>query len=129
MVLRAILLIVSLTALLGLHAASVSPEHDWYNTFWWLDIVMHFAGGLWVAFFFLTIMPLGRSFFLVVFAACVGVVWEALEYFLNVPFFGVGEARFADSLWILDTLSDLFFDILAASIAAIVKYRYTKVNV
>ncbi len=122
-------LLLSLVAILGLHAASIMPEYDWYNQFWWLDWILHFAGGAWVASLFLVVRANTQSLTVIGFVFFVGIGWEVLEYMFSVPFFGVGEASFSDSLWILDTLMDLFFDVSAAVLVVMLANRYTKSNV
>lgn len=129
MAFRLILLSLSLVAILGLHMVSITAEYNWYNEFWWLDWILHFAGGAWVAVFSLVFKRRAQPLAVVAFAFFVGIGWEVLEYVFNVPFFGVGEASFGDSLWILDTLMDLFFDVSAAMLVALLANRYTKGNV
>ena len=129
MALRIALLLISLIAILGMHVASISPEHDWYNSFWWLDLILHFAGGAWVACLFLAFARNANPFVVVLFTVIAALLWELLEYQYNVPFFGVGEASFADSLWILDTIIDVALAITAATIVAVLASRYTKRNV
>lgn len=86
-------------------------------------------GGAWVAYLFLVLRRRARPIAIISFVFLIGIGWEVLEYMFNVPFFGVGEASFADSLWILDTLMDLFFDVIAAMLVAVFANRYTKGNV
>lgn len=129
MAFRVYALLLSLVAILGLHAVSIMPQYNWYNQFWWLDWILHFAGGAWMTLFFLVLRPRTQSLVVIGFVFFVGIGWEMLEYMFSVPFFGVGEASFADSLWILDTLMDLFFDVSAAMLVAVFANRYTKGNV
>ncbi|MEK7650133.1 MAG: hypothetical protein AAB367_04235 [Patescibacteria group bacterium] len=129
MALRIALFLISLVAILGMHVASISPERDWYNSFWWLDLVLHFAGGAWVACLFLVFVRYTNPLAVIFFATIVALCWEILEYQYNVPFFGVGEASFADSLWILDTIIDIALAVTAATIVAVLASRYTKHNV
>lgn len=93
----------------------------WYWTYWWLDILMHFLGGLLVGFavlwFFFSpsrhAMTFGVGRALVVILASVivvGVLWEAWEAYAGI-------IRWPDE-W-LDSMFDVFSDI-AGSLAALV---------
>ncbi len=90
---------------------------------------MHFVGGAWVACLLILSAPRAGFLYIVCSTIFVGVFWEALEYIFNVPFFGVMEASFADSLWILDTMTDIALAVVAATIVAIFHRVYTKHNV
>ena len=105
---------------------------------WWLDVVLHFLGGLWLAVlgwwylfaykYFPEIKSRGFSgdlisgtgWILVVglisFAVFAGVLWEFFEfswdYFLAKPY----SAELAQPS-LEDTLSDLFFDLVGALVA------------
>jgi hypothetical protein len=129
MVFRFGALLLSLTVILGLHVISVTTEYNWYNQFWWLDWMLHFAGGAWAAYLFIVLSRYRQLLAVVSFVFLVGIGWEVLEYMFDVPFFGVGEASFSDSLWILDTLKDLFCAVAAALLVALLANRYTKDNV
>lgn len=126
---RIALLGIALIVILGIHTLGITPERNWYNQFWWLDWILHFAGGAWVALMYVVSTRHPRPVSIVAFTFIVGFVWEVLEYYYNVPFFGVGEASFADSLWILDTLIDLALDTGAAVLVAVFADRYTRGNV
>ncbi len=123
------LLAIVLAVILGLHAASIIPEHNWYNQFWWLDWILHFAGGAWVTCLLLALVPRVPVFINISFVFAVSFLWEVLEYIFDIPFFGAGEASFADSLWILDTLIDIVIAMVAAAIVGALANRYTKSNV
>jgi len=127
--LRIAFLGIALAGILGLHILGITPERDWYNQFWWLDWILHFAGGAWVALMYVTLVRRPHPVLIVAFTFVIGFVWEVLEYYYNIPFFGVGEASFADSLWILDTLIDLTLDVSAAVLVAVFADRYTRDNV
>lgn len=84
----------------------------WYSLVWYLDIIMHLLGGLWVGLFFLYILSRrSRLYFstslvlkLVFYSLIVGIIWELYELRLNIissTSFNLG-----------DTLSDILFDLL-----------------
>lgn len=104
-----------------------------FQDFFWLDIVLHFLGGVWLAIFFAYWSLRGQSpkqsypfffwaVFMVSFVALVGVLWEFSEYtFLNdlmMKIFGSQEtAMYAMSLD--DTLADLAMDLVGATATAL----------
>ncbi|MBY0376433.1 hypothetical protein K2P96_00455 [Patescibacteria group bacterium] len=81
----------------------------WYYTVWWFDMLMHFLGGLWVGLFFSyvffgTIDTKRFIFKVIAYLFVVGVLWEIFEFATNNV---IGH----DPFNILDTVSDLFFDL------------------
>ncbi len=104
-----------------------------YWTFWWLDILMHFLGGLWVGltalwfFFFSGYMHknvnLVRStkIFLITIASVivVGVLWEVWELWADLVF--VNEAGY-----FLDTSLDMVMDTLGGIVAFIYAKKHLK---
>lgn len=106
-----------------------------YFYIWWLDIPMHIVGGAWVALFALAsyyaslrITESEREHsvvFVVAFAiACtltVGLFWEVYE-------FGVDHAVGDSGAGLLDTLQDLFNDLIGAILASwmFVNFGYNK---
>lgn len=107
-----------------------AESYHWYWLMRWLDMPMHFAGGLWVAgvvlwwrFFSgkfalapLTIRPL--FIWAVMGAVGIGVLWEVYE--AGVSYLTVGHMND-----IFDTFSDLVFDILGGLTAASIVYFRT----
>lgn len=95
----------------------------WYYRFFWLDILMHFAGGAWLIMFlfwffkkqqddYLLAAPYGISMILALgFVALAGVGWEFFEFLFDVFISSQGYARVAQ-LGMADTMSDLLFDLL-----------------
>ena len=102
---------------------------------WWLDMVLHFLGGVLLvvfAFWFLFVykknpgieskdwipkIPKPLLFLgLVSFAVLGGVLWEFLEFSWDYFFAKPYSAELAQ-LTLEDTLSDLFFDLVGASVA------------
>src|SRR4051812_43487253 len=88
---------------------TIMVKFHWFFTIWWSDMPMHFLGGLWVGLFFIYVIYT-RNLFMQKFAmvvSCVllmGIFWEAFEF---LAFNHIGK----DSFNILDTLSDVFFDV------------------
>lgn len=119
---RLILLLVGVALLLAAHYYFIS--HGFYLTVWWSDVLLHTVGGAWLILGWRTFR--GRSSFLgaVFFVLTISLVWEALEYFLDVPFFGEGESRLTDPIWVLDTFEDLGASLLGASLFWFLASRY-----
>lgn len=91
----------------------------WYYTFPWFDMPMHFLGGLWVALAtFYLFNP--KSPWLLAFLSVlvIGILWEVFEFSLDAFI----TLRVWDSV---DTLGDLFFDLLGASVGAV---YYAKIS-
>ena len=88
-----------------------------FQDFFWLDIALHFLGGIWLAIFFALVFKDKNAIFMVSFVALVGVLWEFSEYvFLNdlmMKIFGSADSGlYAMSLD--DTLADLAMDLVGA---------------
>jgi len=95
------------------------------NAFWWVDIILHFFGGLMVAAILLGfleekphifILSQNKFFSLIVivsFVALIGVLWEFYEYALDY-FLVIHQMKLSD------TLFDLFFDLLGGATAGII---------
>ena len=128
-------LIVSLALILGLNFLSL--YYHLYPTIFWLDSLLHFLGGIWVAAFFFWFFTeekikipnfLLKTVLAVAFVALIGVLWEFAEAtFLNslmAKIFGAQEVAASLS----DTLSDLAFDLVGglALTAAYMSYRTYK---
>lgn len=82
-----------------------------YDKISWLDRVMHFLGGFFVAMFFSSFI----NYFLlvIVLTFLVGTFWEIGEYFWGIyKFKKSGTKKYLTKT--KDTLDDLFFDILGA---------------
>ena len=97
-----------------------------YYLFWWLDIIHHFLGGIWLILFFNFLMKRFRitliserqraALFLALIGlvALIGVGWEFFEFILNRYVMSIGFLGYED------TLSDLFFDLLGGVLAFLV---------
>lgn len=104
-----------------------------YWTFWWLDILMHFLGGLWVGltalwFFFFSgyvyknvNLVRNTKIFLITIASVivVGVLWEVWELWAELVF--VNETGY-----FLDTSLDMVMDTLGGIVAFIYAKKYLK---
>ena len=107
---------------------SMSWQFSWYYLIWYLDIIMHFLGGLWVALFFIYVFsrkdPANLDFplFLQIFIASslVGVLWEFYEFFLT--------AISATSFNFQDTVFDVIFDMLGAIASFFFFFKNNYVN-
>lgn len=105
-----------------------------FNTVWWLDIVMHIAGGVWVGGLFFVIFTgvvrheaythpveyLKVLVLVIAFAVFVGVLWEFFEFILThitgVPLQGN----------VADTMKDLLMDIVGGAGAGMVLLRFMR---
>lgn len=98
---------------------------SWYWTFAGLDVLLHFAGGAWVALIFLWWVrrsPADTGFarscvalavMTLSFTAFAGVLWEFFEFMFDITIGTPLELPNAQ-LGLRDTLSDLVFDLLGA---------------
>ena len=106
------LLFISTVSLIILFLLSLIAERKgFYRSFSWLDKVMHFLGGFFVAMFWsgLTQFPL----LIISLTLLVGVAWEIYEYFLGIyKLKRLGTKKYMTE--IRDTVEDLFFDLLGA---------------
>lgn len=111
----------------------------WYDVIWWLDIVMHFAGGAWVAltslYFYISIWKIfpPQTKFLPVLVvtlasvALIGVLWEFYEYLMDVYKFKLHPLNFAPNPQALpDTLVDLVNDLLGGLLVVILYFISSK---
>lgn len=104
---------------LAVHGTAVF--YEWYTSlWWWIDVVLHTAGGAWIALvFFYTdqryVLQFHRlpPFFTLVLAAgfvmLMGVGWEWFEYGFDY-FFAREHMAWRAQLGLPDTMGDLFAD-------------------
>jgi hypothetical protein len=102
-------------------------KFHWDYSIWWVDMPMHFLGGVWEGwlflwFFSLAEMPIFKislekisfklTFKTILFVLCIGISWEFFEFFTQMyaPH---------DSFNVLDTVSDVFFDLAGATFAVL----------
>ncbi|MHC9237290.1 hypothetical protein ACX9MO_16825 [Pseudooceanicola sp. 502str34] len=106
---------------------------DFYNRFWWWDIVMH--GGSAIGFsllgFILVFMMFqgdlyaaphwAIAFFGFCFAVTIGAAWEVFEFTMDQTF-GMNMQKSG----LVDTMGDLIVDMVGAFIGALVGFAYLK---
>ncbi len=84
-----------------------------YYEIWWLDIPMHILGGVSFALLFVSVLNLKNIEIkfseIILFVFIIGILWEIYEYAIHIY---LGK----DWNGILDTIKDLFDDIIGASI-------------
>ncbi|MEK7219334.1 MAG: hypothetical protein AAB687_01505 [Patescibacteria group bacterium] len=95
----------------------LAEKFYWYSAVWYFDMIMHFSGGLWVGLTAIWLLfgqksYLDLSFILKILSSVllIGICWELFEiifynYIAQNPFN------------ILDTVSDLFFDLVGGLFA------------
>ena len=81
----------------------------WDYSTWWFDMVLHFFGGFWVGLFFIYVFYIRKQilkpfFHIIIFVLLIGILWELFEFYANNY---IGKSPFD----IIDTLSDIFFDL------------------
>lgn len=123
-------------ALVAIHLIAI-----FYNLYWrflWMDIPMHFLGGVLVAVVFIWFferfpghIDLSRNFLLTIiltlgFVALIGVLWEFNEFVYDLLISSRGWGVLT-SQGTSDMVGDLFFDILGGLCVVIFKrLRYNK---
>lgn len=126
------------TAIAVLHFTAI--VRHWYWTVRWLDIPMHYAGGVLSAMVFYWIfaevigalsdakVPFWVLFmFMLGWVALVGVAWEFSEYLSDTFLLGKVEIIERAQQSLCDTMSDLFMDVLGGtSFAVFGWFRYNK---
>lgn len=101
----------------------------WYVRVWWLDIVLHAVGALFL-FVLYKMFVQSKSFIrFCIFLLFVGFGWEVFEFFFNGPLFGVEDARLDNPIWALDTIKDLIVDMTAGMLWWNIFSAYNKRNV
>lgn len=97
----------------------LAKQFFWYYSVWYFDMIMHFLGGFWVSLFFMYVFNLSDLSFknlrnVILFIFLIGILWEFFEIFVNNY---IGQEPFS----ILDTTSDIFFD-LSGGVSAILYF-------
>jgi len=105
-----------------------------YLELWWIDMLMHFLGGAWVAsfilwlIFFSDLLNLNQknslsNFLLTSFGAVllVGIGWEIFEFKARLSFFSPLTLS-VRGYW-MDTISDLILDLFGGIIMSLYFYR------
>lgn len=99
-------------------------KYSWYWLYWWFDIPVHFLGGIVVALISLYVYLkyssaqgslTKKQLFWVTFLGVlvIGLLWEAFELV-------VGGRAFADSDYMLDTISDIFTNISGSALVYVI---------
>lgn len=118
-------LAIALALILGVYMLAIS--NSWYWDYWWFDIPLHLAGGVWLAglFYYLFVQKKAALHYtdnfavtLVLalgFVALVGVLWEFYEYLYDV--FAAGRhGLFNVQAGLSDTLKDLINDLIGGTL-------------
>ncbi|HZX01193.1 MAG TPA: hypothetical protein VFE87_02260 [Candidatus Paceibacterota bacterium] len=121
--------------LLGVHLTAV-----FYSLYWgvrWIDIPIHFSGGVLIGLVFLWLVEMypgqfklpgnfwARALLIISFGALMGVVWEFTEFTYDL--FVVGHGLRSAQQGVADTMGDLFFDIIGTfTVATFQKLIYNE---
>ena len=95
----------------------------WYSSIWYFDMLMHTLGGFWVGLLYLYVFKPQKVSFRIVFKVilfilAIGIGWEVFEIMVN-------DVIARNPFNLLDTVSDIFFD-LTGGISTVV-YFYKKI--
>ncbi|WP_328186267.1 hypothetical protein [Marinobacter sp. OP 3.4] len=114
---------------------------DYYNRFWWWDIVLHTSSGFLLGIFgFLLVHVLNEAervqvhmkpgfvaFFAFLFALGVGALWEIFEFTMDqVAGTTMQKPMLGDPSGLTDTMWDLTVDALGALVISVLGWRYLK---
>ncbi len=106
---------------------------DFYNRFWWWDIVLHFGSAIGFGLIGVLLMlvlvrgrrlaaaPFTVALFSFCFAVTIGAVWEIFEFAMDQAF-GTNMQKSG----LVDTMKDLIVDCLGALLGAAAGYAYLK---
>lgn len=108
---------------------------DYYNRFWWFDLLLHTSSGILIGivgfiiiYFFLFTNKIDANPALVVvfsvsFSLAAGALWEIFEFFMDSTFgFNMQKSGLPD------TMSDLIVDFLGSCIVGLWSFRYLTKN-
>ena len=110
--------------------------YEWHFYFWWVDMVLHFAGGFWV---FVLARFIAKSFgneiageqkkfvtfiAFISFVAFVGVLWELFEFVMD-RYIVLSGFTYLSRVF-EDTLSDLVLDMLGGTTAFLLYFKNDK---
>ena len=90
--------------------------HALYWRYTWIDVPIHYLGGLFLAVMAVALFDKRRPFFLIAVVVAIAVGWEIFEVFVGVPR--------ENQSYILDTSIDILMDALGA-ITAYILARFT----
>lgn len=88
----------------------LAEQFYWYYSIAWFDMFMHFLGGVWLGLFFFYVFSRNKQIVpfalkIIFFILMVGILWEVFQFFTKNYIGG-------DPFDSMDTLSDIFFDLL-----------------
>ena len=124
-----------ITILFVFFAIFLGEWQDYYNKFWWWDILLHSGSGflIGIAGFLLVYIlnsqrkiqlqmkPLFISLFAFAFALAFGALWEILEFSLDQTFsLNMQKDGLADTMW------DLIVDAIGAAVISILGFFYLR---
>ncbi len=89
----------------------------WYTSLWWFDMPMHFLGGFFIGLFGFYFLP-DKFLKVFLFVFLVGIGWEVFEVLVDK---NISHNPFN----LLDTLSDVFFDLSGGLSAIMYLWRKT----
>ncbi len=102
---------------------SVAMKLHWYSSLWYFDMLMHFLGGVFVALLGIYLLLPNVTQFsnkeifkILLFVLIVGVGWEVFEILVDK---NISQNPFN----ILDTSSDIFFDLSGGLLALLILKR------
>jgi hypothetical protein len=129
-------------ALLFVFAALFLGEaRDYYERFWWWDLVLHTSSGFLLGIFgFLLVYILNESrniglqmrprfvaFFAFLFAVAVGTLWEIFEFAMDNLFgMTMQKPTAGDPSGLTDTMRDLILDTLSAAVVSLFGWWYMR---
>lgn len=121
-------------------ALFLGEARDYYERFWWWDMLLHTSSGLLLGLLgfmliyilneddriHLDVRPGFMALFAFTFAVSFGAIWELFEFAVDI-FFGTNMQKpmFGDATGLVDTMMDLLVDTLGAGAMALYGYRYT----
>jgi hypothetical protein len=111
---------------------------DFYDRFWWWDVLLHTGSGFlfgivgWIVMFLLletdrlprAIGPALLSAFGICFAVTLGVVWEIFEYGVDLLWPRIN--MMSHETGVADTMHDLIVDLIGALLVGVIGYAYTR---
>ncbi len=124
---------VAAIALFVLGTIFLGEVFDFYNRFWWWDVVMHFGSAIGfglIGFVIVLMMFKGDAYaappslmamFAFTFAVSIGAIWEIFEYFMDQTF-GTNMQKSG----LVDTMNDLIVDCCGAFLGSLSGYFYLR---
>ncbi len=111
---------------------------DFYDRFWWWDILLHTGSGFlfgivgWIVMFLLlesdhlprAIGPALLSAFGICFAVTLGVLWELVEYAMDLLWPHLN--MMSHETGVNDTMHDLLVDLIGALLVGMIGYAYSR---